>query len=168
MIIQEDNAPAHAHFFQHEVFNRAKVERLLWPANSPDLNMIEPAWNYLKRVTTAKGAPESRKEMEKAWQKAWDELPQEQIQAWIERIPVHIQEVIRLEGGNGYKEGRCGEKKHVSWLKGKLSKTLFRNREAEDSADLLAGTADAEDAEDVEDSENKNEDSGLGLDSDKE
>jgi hypothetical protein len=106
--------------------------------------------------------------MEKAWQKAWDELPQEQIQAWIERIPVHIQEVIRLEGGNEYKEGRCGEKKQASWLKGKLSKTLFRNREAEDSADLLAGTADAENAEDMEDLENENEDSGLGLDSDEE
>jgi hypothetical protein len=34
-------------------------------------------------------------------------MPQEKIQEWIERIVVHIQEVIRLEGGNEYKEGRC-------------------------------------------------------------
>jgi hypothetical protein len=165
MIVQEDNAPAHAHFFQHKVFNRAEVERLLWPANSPDLNMIEPAWNYLKRITTAKGAPQSRKEMEKAWREAWEEMPQEQIQAWIKRIVVHIQEVIRLEGGNEYKKGRCGEKTHASWLKGKLSKALFRNQEAEDSANLLAGT---ENASDAEDSEDKNNDSGLGLESDSE
>jgi hypothetical protein len=33
-------------------------------------------------------------------------MPQEKIQAWIERIPRHIREVIRLEGGNEYKEGR--------------------------------------------------------------
>jgi hypothetical protein len=127
--------------------------------------MIEPAWNYLKRITTAKGAPQSYKEMEKAWREAWDQLPQKQIQAWIERIVVHIQEVIRLEGGNEYEEGRCGEKKHVSWLKEKLSKGLFRGREAEDSTGLLAGTEGAEDAEGAEDSEDVNEDSGLGLDS---
>ena len=36
--------------------------------------------------------------MEEAWIKAWKELPQTQIQAWIERI--------RLEGGNEYAEGR--------------------------------------------------------------
>jgi hypothetical protein len=33
-------------------------------------------------------------------------MPQERIQAWIERIMDHIPEVIRLEGGNEYKEGR--------------------------------------------------------------
>jgi len=31
---------------------------------------------------------------------------QEKIQAWIERIVIHIQEVIRLDGGNEYQEGR--------------------------------------------------------------
>jgi hypothetical protein len=34
-------------------------------------------------------------------------MPQERIQAWIERIMVHIKEVIRLEGGNEYQEGRA-------------------------------------------------------------
>jgi hypothetical protein len=33
-------------------------------------------------------------------------MPQEMIQAWIERIPVHIEKIIELEGGNEYKEGR--------------------------------------------------------------
>lgn len=32
------------------------------------------------------------------------------IQAWIERIRFHIQEVIRLEGGIEYKEGRPKER----------------------------------------------------------
>jgi len=38
------------------------------------------------------------------WFQAWDELEQWRIQSWIERIPRHIQEVIRLEGDN-YREG---------------------------------------------------------------
>ena len=33
-------------------------------------------------------------------------MPQERIQKWIERIIEHVQEVIRLEGGNEYCEGR--------------------------------------------------------------
>jgi len=33
-------------------------------------------------------------------------MPQEKIQAWIERIMIYIQDVIRLDGGNEYKEGR--------------------------------------------------------------
>ncbi|KGO74291.1 hypothetical protein PITC_039800 [Penicillium italicum] len=42
------------------------MKRLLWPRNSPDLNMIEPAWFWLKRYTTKKGAPKSRNEAIKA------------------------------------------------------------------------------------------------------
>ena len=101
--------------------------RLLWPGNSPDLNASEPAWFWLKRRTTAQGAPTNRKAMEKAWYQAWKDLPQEQIQQWIAAIPFHIKEIIRLEGGNEYKEGVQGFKR--SWagtrVKGKLSKLQF-------------------------------------------
>jgi len=41
---------------------------------------------------------------------------QEKIQAWIERIMIHIQDVRRLEGGNEYKEGR---------LKGKAKNRVY-------------------------------------------
>jgi hypothetical protein len=60
----------------------------------------------MKRITTKKGAPKSRAEAIRVWEQCWRDLPQEKIQAWIERIPVHIKEIIRLEGGNEYKEGR--------------------------------------------------------------
>ena len=59
----------------------------------------------MKRITTKKGAPVTRKKMEHAWLKAWEELDQARIQAWIARIPVHIQKVTELEGGNEYQEG---------------------------------------------------------------
>ena len=41
--------------------------------------------------------------MEECWDKT---LTQERIQAWIERITEHVQQVIKCEGGNEYKEGR--------------------------------------------------------------
>jgi hypothetical protein len=40
------------------------------------------------------------------WEKCWDKLLQAQIQAWIEKIPVHIQKIIELEGRIEYNEGR--------------------------------------------------------------
>jgi hypothetical protein len=38
--------------------------------------MIEPAWAYLKRITTKNGPLRTRKEATEAWQKAWNELEQ--------------------------------------------------------------------------------------------
>ena len=112
-IVQEDNAPVHSSHYQQEVFDRAGVTRLLWPGNSPDLNVIEPCWYWMKRETTKKGPITSKEALKASWLKLWKEMPQEKIQAWIERIPVHIEEVIRLEGGNEYKEGRKkGQLKH--------------------------------------------------------
>ena len=68
--------------------------------------------------------------MKKAWIQAWQDLPQEQIQQWITAIPDHIQEIIRLKGGNEYKEGVQGFKR--SWagtrLKGILSSLQFIDR----------------------------------------
>jgi hypothetical protein len=65
--------------------------------------------------------------MEKRWKKAWKDLPQDTIRSWIERIPHHIQEIIRLDGGNEYHEGIQGFKR--SWkgdrLKGKLSSRAY-------------------------------------------
>ncbi len=105
-IVQEDKAPSHAHHFQARVYDLHQIRRLLWPGNSPDLNPIEACWPWMKRYTTKKGAPKSRQEAIKVWEQCWESLSQEQIQAWIERIPWHVEQIIQLEGGNEYKEGR--------------------------------------------------------------
>jgi hypothetical protein len=77
---------------------------------------VEPAWFWLKRKTTRKGPPKTRPEARDVWQKAWNEMPQSIIQAWIERIPRHIEEVIRLEGGNEYREGAADEPRQLNSL----------------------------------------------------
>jgi hypothetical protein len=62
-IVQEDKAPAYAsHFQQTLVYDVHHVQHLLWLSNSPDLNMIEPCWMWMKIETTKRGAPSIRKE----------------------------------------------------------------------------------------------------------
>ena len=60
----------------------------------------------MKLKTTKKSAPKNRADAIRAWNQCWKELEQERIRAWIERIPHHIEQIIELEGGNEYKEGR--------------------------------------------------------------
>ncbi|KAJ5941766.1 hypothetical protein N7516_001934 [Penicillium verrucosum] len=69
-VVQEDKAPSHSHHFQQRIFEISEVKRLIWPGNSPDLNMIEPCWFHLKRETTKKGAAKNRKDAIRAWQEA--------------------------------------------------------------------------------------------------
>ena len=71
--------------------------------------MIEPCWLWIKRQTTRKGVLRTRKDAEERQLYCWNhELIQKRIQEWIERIPRYIVEVIRLKGGNEYREGREG------------------------------------------------------------
>lgn len=127
-IVQEDNAPAHNHSNQARVYNLHNVARLLWPGNSPDLNAIEKAWPWLKRVTTARGCPKTKRELKRSWERAWKQLPQETIQVWIEGIVHNIKEVIRLEGGNEYKEGRNSKRSYKGQrIKGVLSPHTYLN-----------------------------------------
>jgi hypothetical protein len=111
-IVQEDNAPAHTHHHQAIIYNLWEIMKLIWPANSPDLNAIEPCWFWMKRQTTKRGVASSEKQLKKDWLECWEKLPQEKIQEWIERIPEHIQRIIDCRGGNEYREGRGKRKRN--------------------------------------------------------
>ena len=73
MLIQEDKTPSHAFKYQVEIFRLHE----LWPGNSPDMNIIEPCWPWMKR-TTKKGAPRTRTDAEARRKKS---------RLWIERMP---------------------------------------------------------------------------------
>ncbi|KAL1989445.1 hypothetical protein VTN49DRAFT_7256 [Thermomyces lanuginosus] len=69
--------------------------------------MIEPAWNWLKRRTTARGAPKKREDAIRAWKQAWKDLDQR---------------------GNEYKEGKTGEDERPTkgrYKKGDLSQRVY-------------------------------------------
>jgi hypothetical protein len=91
---------------------------------------------WLKRRTTLRGAPADKKTAKAIWLQAWKDLPQERIQHWIERIIYHIQEVIRLEGGNEYKEGQIASHSR-SWKNKRIKGQLSRRALWEDVDDTI-------------------------------
>ncbi|GFT34497.1 transposable element Tc3 transposase [Trichonephila clavipes] len=49
------------------------IQRMSWPANSPDLNHIEHAWDMLGRqIATFSHPPSSVTELKRALQEAWN------------------------------------------------------------------------------------------------
>jgi transposase len=104
-VVQEDNASAHISKWCRDLWREAGFEVLDWPANSPDLSAIEPPWAKMKTKTRKKKVSNSRVELEREWKRMWQEFPQEKLQRYVERVQGNIQWVIRLAGGNEYKEG---------------------------------------------------------------
>ncbi|KIJ14740.1 hypothetical protein PAXINDRAFT_35234, partial [Paxillus involutus ATCC 200175] len=44
-----DNDPKHTSRLATDWFNKKRVDKLEWPPNSPNMNIIEHAWEYLER-----------------------------------------------------------------------------------------------------------------------
>ena len=78
-IFQHDNDPKHTSHKTKTWLNQNKVIVLDWPAQSPDMNIIEHVWDYLEKKLRARKVKPSNKEQ------LWHILEEE----W-ENIPVHF------------------------------------------------------------------------------
>lgn len=101
-IFQDDNAPIHTAKMVQSWFNEHQniIKHLPWPAQSPDLNIIEPIWGVLeKRVRSRFPPPTSLKQLADILVEEWDKIPLETIQALYESIPRRIEAVLKANGG---------------------------------------------------------------------
>ncbi|GFX96156.1 transposable element Tcb2 transposase [Trichonephila clavipes] len=83
-LFMDDNAPCHRTVAADQLLESEDIERMDWPARSPDLNPIEHVWDFLGRRLAARSLPPvTIRELRLALQDEWAAMPQQLIDTLI-------------------------------------------------------------------------------------
>ncbi|GFV89439.1 transposable element Tcb2 transposase [Trichonephila clavipes] len=83
-LFMDDNAPCHRTVAVEQLLESEDIERMDWPARSPDLNPIEHVWDFLGRRLAARTLPPvTIRELRLALQDEWAAMPQQLIDTLI-------------------------------------------------------------------------------------
>ncbi|GFW59477.1 transposable element Tcb2 transposase [Trichonephila clavipes] len=75
-LFMDDNAPCHRTVAAEQLLESEDIERMDWPARSPDLNPIEHVWDFLGRRLAARTLPPvTIRELRLALQDEWAAMP---------------------------------------------------------------------------------------------
>ncbi|RYH15065.1 hypothetical protein EON65_32400, partial [archaeon] len=103
-MFQQDNAAVHTAHEVDEFFKAHNMQVLDWPAHSPDLNIIEHVWHYLKeamrKLPVASLKEELWSNVEKALAHMWSSEMTKKNNNLYESLPNRMQAVIAAHGGN--------------------------------------------------------------------
>ncbi|GFX27152.1 transposable element Tcb2 transposase [Trichonephila clavipes] len=77
-VFMDDNATCHRTLAVQNFLDSKGIQRLVWPARSPDLNPIENVWDALGRQVAGRNYPPTNKNtLIRALTEEWDKLPQQ-------------------------------------------------------------------------------------------
>jgi len=97
----EDNAPAHIAHLTEQWRAMYGIQRMKWPAYSPDLNPIEHIWALIKHRLERKLGPGTTMEQAALLIRAeWDALTEEDLLAVLASMPARMAAVIAAQGGH--------------------------------------------------------------------
>ncbi|GFV67717.1 transposable element Tcb2 transposase [Trichonephila clavipes] len=83
-LFMDDNVPCHRTVAAEQLLESEDIERMDWPARSPDLNPIEHVWDFLGRRLAARTLPPvTIRELRLALQDEWAAMPQQLIDTLI-------------------------------------------------------------------------------------
>ncbi|GFW21351.1 transposable element Tcb2 transposase [Trichonephila clavipes] len=83
-LFMDDNAPCHRIVAAEQLLESEDIERMDWPARSPDLNPIEHVWDFLERRLAARTLPPVMiRELRLALQDECASMPQQLIDTLI-------------------------------------------------------------------------------------
>jgi transposase len=94
----EDNNPKHTSRYSKQWKLEHSVERMNWPAQSPDQNPIENVWHLLK-YKVAKRHPKTIKQLKRTIQLIWKNFDQNLAQKFSNSMSNQIQALIEAKGG---------------------------------------------------------------------
>lgn len=100
-ILMHDNARPHVARCVNQYLDEVGITCMDWPACSPDMNLIEHAWDMLdKRVRSRQVSPASLQELRIALQEEWENIPQDYFRTLFNSMQKRMEAVIRARGGN--------------------------------------------------------------------
>ncbi|GFX36119.1 transposable element Tcb2 transposase [Trichonephila clavipes] len=77
------------------------IQRLVWPARSPDLNPVENVWDALGRQVAGRNYPPTNKNtLIRALTEEWDKLPQQLLDNVVQSMVRRVECCITLHGGD--------------------------------------------------------------------
>ncbi|GFT31630.1 transposable element Tcb2 transposase [Trichonephila clavipes] len=83
-LFMDNNAPCHRTVAAEQLLESEDIERMDWPARSPDRNPIEHVWDFLGRRLAARTLPPvTIRELRFALQDEWAAMPQQLIDTLI-------------------------------------------------------------------------------------
>lgn len=99
-IFQQDGASCHTSRAAKKWFEERNINVLEWPANSPDLNIIENVWSYLVRKVYENGRQyNSFAELEDNIYAAWDSIDPDYLKKLVASMPDRMAQCLTMKGG---------------------------------------------------------------------
>ncbi|GFU94379.1 transposable element Tc1 transposase [Trichonephila clavipes] len=100
-LFMDDNATCHRTLSVQDCLDREGIQRLLWPARSPDLNPNENVWDALgRRVAGRNHTPTNKNNLIRALTEEWDKLPQQPLDNVVQSMVRRVECCITLHGGH--------------------------------------------------------------------
>ncbi|GFU27537.1 transposable element Tc3 transposase [Trichonephila clavipes] len=98
-LFMDDNAPCHRTVAAEQLLESEDIERMDWPARSPDLNPIEHVWDFLGRRLAARTLPPvTIRELRLALQDEWAAMPQQLIDTLILSMGIRCKNCLAVRG----------------------------------------------------------------------
>ncbi|GFX23735.1 transposable element Tcb2 transposase [Trichonephila clavipes] len=87
-VFMDDNATCHRTLAVQDCLDSEGIQRLVWPARSPDLNPIENVWDALGRQVAGRNDSLTNKNtLIRALTEEWDKLPQQLLDNVVQTRP---------------------------------------------------------------------------------
>ncbi|GFV24383.1 ankyrin repeat domain-containing protein 27 [Trichonephila clavipes] len=98
-LFMDDNAPCHRTVAAEQLLESEDIERMDWPARSPDLNPIEHVWDFLGRPLAARTLPPvTIRELRLALQDEWAAMPQQLFDTLILSMGRRCETCLAIRG----------------------------------------------------------------------
>lgn len=100
-LFMDDNARPHRALLVGEFLESEDINRMEWPARSPDMNPIENVWDALgRRVSSRQPPPRTIQELRTVLKQEWELLPTELIQHVITSMKRRCEACIAVRGNH--------------------------------------------------------------------